>query len=276
MCGAAPLHLNRDTGMDLFTLIVLSLVQGITEFLPVSSSGHLILVSHVTGWEDQGLLIDIALHLGTLGAVMAYFRADCRSLIGAGRAMVTGSRSPDTRLLRLLTVATLPIVLAGFMAKGLLETSARQEHVVAVSTIVFALVLYAADRRHSCRGFDEIGYRDAMVIGAAQVLALIPGTSRSGVTMAAARFLGLSHEAAARFSMLLSIPTICAATVLALATLASAGSQITAPAFFTAALLAFAAGYISIGALMHWLRQADFTPFVIYRLILGGAILLLA
>ena len=195
--------------------IVLGLVQGLSEFLPISSSGHLILVPLVTGWTDQGLTFDVAVHIGSLGAVLLYFRKDLFDMIkGAGDWSEPGLlANPGRRLIALILMGTIPIIFGGVLIKMLIGTeNLRNAWVVGCTSIFFGSALYIADRIGAReRGINQMGFSDALIIGCAQVLALIPGTSRSGVTMTAARLLGLQRAEAARFSFLLSIPAILAA-----------------------------------------------------------------
>lgn len=268
--------------MPLLHLLILALVQGITEFLPISSSGHLILVPQLTGWEDQGVLIDIAVHVGTLAAVLLYFRRDTAGLTLAalGSLGVRPARRAvaDTIYLRLfwsLVIATLPVVMAGLAlsAAGLTEAM-RSVEVVAVAGIVFAIVLYVADQRGPRRHHvGDVKLKAALQIGLAQVLALIPGTSRAGVTMTAARALGFKRPDAARFSMLLAIPTIIAGGTLAGMELAQEGADGRWRDAAIGAALAFATALAAIHFLMQWLQRASMTIFVVYRIVLGLGLL---
>lgn len=260
--------------MALYHIIVLALVQGLTEFLPISSSGHLVVTSRVMGWPDQGIVIDIAVHVGTLVAVTMYFWRDVARVIAGTFRLLTFRGGPDARLAVMLLIATLPIVAAGFLAKDLVATLFRNVEVIAWATIGFALVLWAADRiGMTLHRVEHVTPGAALVIGLAQVLALIPGTSRSGITMTAARFLGMERVEAARFSLLLSIPTIAGAGALAGYDLWRSGDvQLGLDAAY-AAVLAMLAGFVAIAAMMRWLRTSGFGPFVIYRLALGGALL---
>ena len=260
--------------MPVLHLAVLALVQGVTEFLPISSSGHLILVPVLTGWPDQGLVVDVAVHVGTLGAVMLYFWRDLGAMAGGVVRFMGGDRDPGARLAGYVIVGTLPLVAAGYALDTYLPGGLRDPRIIAWATLGFGLVLYAADRfGMTFRRLDHVGLADAVVVGLAQVLALIPGTSRAGITMSAARLLGFERRDAARFSMLLSIPAILGAgTLKGLELYRSGDAQLTAAAFI-AALMAFAAALLTIWALMAWLRRATFTPFVVYRVVLGVGLL---
>lgn len=260
--------------MALYHIVVLALVQGLTEFLPISSSGHLVVTSRVLGWPDQGIIMDIAVHVGTLVAVTVYFWRDVLRIIVGTLRLLTFRGGPDARLALMLLIATLPIIIVGFLAKDLVTTLFRSVEVIAWATIGFGLVLWLADRvGMTLHRVEHVTAGSALVIGLAQVLALIPGTSRSGITMTAARFLGMERAEAARFSLLLSIPTIAGAGVLAGYDLWRSGDvQLGVDAAY-AAVLAMVAGIIAIAAMMRWLRTSGFGPFVIYRLALGGALL---
>ncbi len=260
--------------MPVLHLAVLALVQGVTEFLPISSSGHLILVPVLTGWPDQGLVMDVAVHVGTLGAVMVYFWRDLWSMIGGVLRFTGGSRDSGARLAGYVIVGTLPVIAAGYALNTTLPGGLRDPRVIAWATLGFGLVLYAADRfGMTFRRLEHIGLADAVIIGLAQVLALVPGTSRSGITMSAARLMGFERRDAARFSMLLSIPAILGAGTLKGLELYRAGDAELTAAALVGALMAFIAALLTIWALMAWLRRATFTPFAVYRVILGVGLL---
>ncbi|GAB4575231.1 MAG: undecaprenyl-diphosphate phosphatase [Rhodothalassiaceae bacterium] len=267
--------------MPLLHLLVLAIVQGITEFLPISSSGHLILIPALTGWPDQGLLLDVAVHVGTLAAVLVYFWRDTRGLALAGlgalglapaRRAVAGTA--HARLFWLLVVATLPVVIVGLALEtsGLLAQMRRAD-VIAVTSIGFGLLLYGADRWGArVRVMEDFRLKPALLIGLSQVLALIPGVSRSGITMTAARALGFRRVDAAHFSMLLAIPTTFAAGALGTVELMAAGSPAMILDAAIAAALAFLSALAAIHFLMKWLARADMTIFVLYRIALGFAL----
>ena len=247
------------------------------EFLPISSWGHLVLLKELTSWPDHGLVIEVAVHVGTLGAVVVYFRRDLWGMVlGMVRAM-RGRPEPGARLAALMVVGTIPVVVAGFAANRIFGDSLRTLEVVAWTTFVFAIVLYVADRRGmTVRRLEHLAFGDAIVIGLAQVLALVPGTSRSGITITAARMLGIERPDAARFSMLLAVPAVFGAGVLKSVELAGSPDPALTLASIIAAALAFATALIAIAGLMAWLRRAGFTPFVVYRLVLGAGLLVLA
>jgi undecaprenyl-diphosphatase len=262
--------------LPLLHIVVLALVQGITEFLPISSSGHLILVPGVTGWPDQGLATDVAAHVGTLLAVLVYFWRDVLAML-AGLGYLTAGRVDEGAKLALnIAVATLPALAIGFAAHRYLGDMLRSVHVVAWTMIVFGIVLYAADRIGlTVRRLGHMTLPQALVIGIAQTLAFVPGTSRSGITIVAARLFGYERAEAARFSFLLSIPAIAAAGLLEGYKLVQSGDlgQLH-DAALTAALSAFA-GIAAIAFMMRWLRSGNFTIFVVYRLLLGATLLYL-
>lgn len=255
-------------------ILVLAAVQGITEFLPISSSGHLILAGQVMDWPDQGLTVDVAVHIGSLFAVCLYFWRDMWQMaIGVGR-IATGRGGPQARLIGNIIVATIPIVGAGYFLKDQVETLFRTMEVIGWTTLGFGILLWLADRvGMTIRRVEHIAWPTALVIGIAQVLALVPGTSRSGITMTAARFLGMEREDAARFSMLISIPTILAAGLLKGYDVYLAGDLALTVDLGIAAGLSFVTALISIALMMAWLRRAGFGPFVLYRIALGSALL---
>jgi undecaprenyl-diphosphatase len=262
--------------MDFAQIIVLAIVQGVAEFLPISSSAHLILVPRVFGWTDQGLAIDAAMHLGTLAAVMVYFRRETADIFRGSFQLLVGRHSSDAARLALkIIAATVPVVIVGFLMKDLIGTELRNPLLIAATTTAFGIVLWVADRGQrlrSGRAFEEISPTQAVIIGLAQILALVPGVSRSGITMTAALFLGFKRDAGARFSMLLAIPTTAAAGLLASYELMKAGDAAVQSDALIAACLAFVVALVAIAGLMAWLRQATFTPFVVYRLALGTAL----
>lgn len=260
--------------MPIEQLIILALVQGITEFLPISSSAHLILVPQLTGAADQGPLIDVAVHVGTLGAVMLYLWRDVlQMLVGLGMAL-RGRPDAGFRLAMQLVLGTLPLVAAGYAASRYLGTELRSIQVIAWATLGFGILLWAVDRAGmTVRRIEHMGYGGAFFIGLSQVLALIPGTSRSGITMTAARLLGYERSEAARFSMLLAIPAILAAGTLAGIDLYKSGdTRLTADALIAGGL-SLVTALLAIVAMMGWLKRASFLPFVIYRILLGCGLL---
>ncbi|MEX2449757.1 MAG: undecaprenyl-diphosphate phosphatase [Rhodospirillales bacterium] len=263
--------------MTLLHIVVLALVQGITEFLPVSSSGHLALVPILTGWPDQGLVIDVAVHVGTLIAVVLYFWRDIGAMILGCWRFLRGRKDPGAKLAGLLILATVPVVVAGYVLNDHFPDTLRSLEVIAWATLGFGILLFIADKLGmTVRRIEHLHVSDAVIIGIAQVLALIPGTSRSGITMTAARIVGMERPDAARFSMLMSIPAILGAGTLKSLELIERGDAQLTSAALSAGGLAFIAALIAIAALMAWLRRASFTPFVIYRVLIGVGLLALS
>lgn len=263
--------------MTSFEIGVLALVQGITEFLPISSHAHLILVEGVLCSPAAGLDIFIAVHVGSLGAVLVYFRRDVWLMLAGLAGAFAGRGGQGLRLLALVVVATLPVLPAGYFVKAYAADALGTLVVIAWATLGFGLLLYLADRiGMTIRRIEHMGVGQALVIGLAQVLALMPGTSRSGITMTAARMLGFERSEAARFSLLLSIPTIVGAGTLAGLDLYRAGDAELQALALIAAALAFFAALTAISLMMAWLRHASFTPFVVYRVVLGAILLALA
>ncbi len=263
--------------MPLLQISVLAILQGITEFLPISSSGHLIVVPQLAGWSDQRLIMDVAVHVGTLAAVMAYFWRDVGQ-IAIGLVDLARNRSgPEMHLALQLVLATIPVVAAGLVVKILFAETLRSVVIIGWTTLGFGLVLFIADRVGlTVRRIEHMTYGAALAIGISQVLALIPGTSRSGITMTAARFLGFERVNAARFSLLLSIPTILTAGALAGLDLYQTGDARLQTDAAIAAGLSFLTALAAIALMMAWLKRAGFGPFVAYRVVLGGALLVYA
>ena len=264
--------------MELYQILLLAIVQGLTEFLPISSSAHLILAPHLLGFADQGLAFDVAVHVGSLGAVITYFRREVAAMTGAwlGSLRRPGPLSPDARLAWLVLVATLPIVAGGLLMKGLVETDLRSTLVIATTTVLFGLLLYWADVTGS-RSRDErsLTVRDALVIGLFQVLAVIPGTSRSGITMTAGMLLGLTRRAASRFSFLLAIPTILMSGALVSLELVESRAPVDWAALALGAVLSFGAAYLCIRLFLQTIEKLGMLPFVLYRLLLGTSLFIL-
>ena len=264
--------------MPLLHIAILALVQGVTEFLPISSSGHLVLVPWALGWPDQGIIIDVAVHVGTLGAVMAYLWRDVALITNGLWRMTKGKGVNDgAKLAFYLVLATLPVIGAGYAMHTFMPGGIRSIEVIGWATLGFGVLLWATDRFGlTVRRMEHLGLGDVMIIGVSQCLALIPGTSRSGITMAAARMLGMERLDCARFSMLLSIPAIVGAGVLKGLELYQSGDPVQAMAALTAAALAFVSAIVAIALMMAWLKRASFTPFVIYRIALGVFLLAVA
>lgn len=262
--------------MTIEQIIVLAVVQGVTEFLPISSSGHLILVPQIMHWHDQGLVVDVMTHLGTLLAILIYFWRDVARLIKGALELLKGRVTPDGRLAIYIVLATIPAVAFGIFLKeyGFTDLE-RNVAVVAWNTILYGILMLIADMvGPQEKTIANMTLGGALLIGVAQALALIPGTSRSGVTMTAARFLGYTRPDSARFSFLLGIPAIAGAGLFTVGDALASGEPITMDAVYTAALT-FVAGLAAIAFLMALVKRVSFLPFVLYRMVLGGFLLVL-
>lgn len=258
--------------MELLQALILAFIQGLTEFLPISSSAHLILPAQLLGWKDQGLAFDMVVHLGTLVAVMSYFRQDLRDmLLGSWQGMRERHLNPPLRLGLLVVLATVPAVVAGLAGRHWIETLFRQETIIIASTtVIFGLLLGISEKTGSHqRTLADLGFAAALLIGCFQMLALIPGTSRSGITMTAALLLGFTRTEAARFSFLMSIPVIAGACLLMLLDLLDKDGAVPwgvlGVAFITSTVIA----YCTIHFFLRLLDRLGMMPFVIYRLVLG-------
>ena len=259
--------------METIQTILLAIIQGLTEFLPISSSAHLILLSEISGWEDQGLAFDVALHFGTLLAVLLYFKDDLFNMFAHSNFQSTDSFVHSQ--LGIITVATIPVVLFGWSFSELIEQNLRSSMVIAMATIFFGLLLYLADSRKKNNNDTTVNLGIGFLIGLAQVFALIPGTSRSGVTITAGLFLGLSREEAAKFSFLLAIPVIIAATAFNLYKLTQV--EVLVFDYFDLLLgisVSFVVAFLTIKWFLRMVQKIGMLPFFIYRLILGALILL--
>ena len=267
--------------MLLFHIIILALVQGLTEFLPISSSGHLLFAHELLGHDSrdawaENLSLDIAVHVGTLAAVLLYFRKDVMSMItGVFKSNETPSALSGRKLALYVIIGSLPVVIAGFILYALAPPFLRSLEIMAWMTLIFGIVLGVADKLVPPeKEFDRLTLKDAFLIGLAQILALIPGTSRSGITMTAARFLGFDRQAAARFSLLLAIIAISGAGILGGADIFLSGNLTIGFDILLATLFAFVSGWAAIAVMMKWLERSSFMPFVIYRVILASALLI--
>lgn len=260
--------------MDIIQIIVLALVQGLTEFLPISSSAHLILVPFLTDWPDQGLAFDVAVHVGTLTAVVAYFRKEINKMFFAWFASLTGKHSEDSKLAWAVLIGTIPVGLAGLIFKDVISEHLRTPLVIAVTTIIFGLLLWYADwSAKRQRDEHSMSWKDIVVIGCAQAIALIPGTSRSGITITAGLMLGLTAPAAARFSFLLSIPVIILAGGVETLDYLKVASINDMSDLITGAVISAISAYMCIHFFLKLLERIGMTPFVIYRLLLGFILL---
>lgn len=263
--------------MLILQIVVLALIQGITEFLPISSSGHLLLVPALTGWKDQGVLTDVMVHMGSFLAVVVYFWKDCVNLLMGFIDMLRGRANAWGRLALMIVVGTIPAVVVGVILDkiGFMDMVRHMPVIVAWNAIIFGILLYVCDRFGlSSRRMSDMTWTPALIIGIAQAVAIIPGVSRSGITMTAARALGFERPEAARFAFLLGIPAIAGAGVLHLGEAAATGVTITVPMILTMVLTFFVAlGTITV--LMKLVRHVSFLPFAIYRVALGVVLLAL-
>ena len=265
--------------MPFLQILILAAIQGITEFLPISSSGHLILVPNFIGLMDQGLMMDVAVHVGTLAAVIIYFWRDILGMITALFRIfqqMANHRKFDAEfwLFCKLVIATLPTIMAGFYVNKYMGADLRTLELIGWTTLSFGILLFIADKINmTVRKMEHISFRGAFFIGLMQAVALVPGTSRAGITMTAARFLGVERQDAARFSLLLSIPTIIGAGVLKGFELSETENTVLIYDVLMLAGFSFLFALVAISLLMVWLRRASFTPFVIYRILLGCMLL---
>jgi undecaprenyl-diphosphatase len=269
--------------VPLYQAFVLGLVQGLSEFLPISSSGHLILTRWLFGWDPPGdesveKAFDVALHFGTLAAVIAYFRHDLARYAREGMRLLWRRERPidtDGRIAWLLIVATIPAAVVGVLFEDAIDSKLGTPAIIAVSLIVFGLLLGWADRRPGTRSVDEFHLRDAVIVGMAQTLALNPGTSRSGITMTAARQIGFDRDAAARVSFLLSLPVISGAVLVKVGGLLADGvPDGLGWALVVGVTTSAVSGWFAVWGTLRLVRTRTFAPFVVYRVVVGVAVLL--
>jgi undecaprenyl-diphosphatase len=262
--------------------LVMGIVQGLTEFLPVSSSGHLIIVPFLFGWHDpfiDSLAFSVMLHIGTLLALLIYFWTDWLRLVPAGLAAVRDRslrNDPDRRLAWLLLAATVPAAIVGFLFNDIIESNVREVGLVALTLVVGGGILWLADRRGSrAKGVADVSFPVATGIGVAQALALVPGISRSGISISAARFAGLDREAAARFSFLMATPVTAGAAIFELRKVVTgeAGVDVSVEPLIVGMVAAFISGMLAIGVLLRYVRTRSMNVFVWYRLVLAGVVL---
>ncbi len=262
--------------MDMIQVIILALIQGITEFLPISSSGHLILPAQLFGWTDQGLAFDVAVHIGTLAAIIGYFRKDIFAIITDWLASLLGRDSTfNSRLGWYLIFSTLPAVVFGLVLKKMgLDEAMRTVAVISGTTLIFGALLGWADLKSKrSQPIEQLSFKQAMLIGFAQAVALIPGTSRSGITMTAGLMLGLTRDAAARFSFLLSVPVILGAGLLLVLDLIKTPEPIDWSVLTIGALIAGISAWVCVHYFLAFINRIGLMPFVIYRMILGVVLL---
>ncbi|OAN19032.1 undecaprenyl-diphosphatase [Photobacterium jeanii] len=260
--------------MSHFEAFVLALIQGLTEFLPISSSAHLILPSQVFGWADQGLAFDVAVHVGTLAAVILYFRKEVVALLTAWVASIfKGHRSAESKLAWMIVLATIPACIFGLLMKDFIELYLRSAWVIACTTIIFGLLLWWVDKRATQQSNEyQADWKQSLFIGLAQAAAMIPGTSRSGATMTAALHLGFTREAAARFSFLMSIPIILLAGSYLSLKLVTSGQAIDFGGLGIGLAVSFVSAYACIHVFLKLVTRLGMLPFVIYRLLLGAGL----
>lgn len=256
--------------MDLFQAIILGIVQGLGEFLPISSSAHLVLVPWLAGWKYAGLTFDVALHVGTLLAVILFFWRDWLVLIGDG---LRGKRTVEGKLFWFLVLGTIPGGIGGYLLEDYAETIFRHPLLIGVLLMIMGVILHLADTRsRSVVRLEEVGLRESLLIGVSQTLAIIPGVSRSGITMTAGRILGLTRETSARFSFLLSTPIIAGAGLKKL-TEVSPG-EINA-AFLVGVAVSAVVGFLAIKFLISYLSRHSYSVFVWYRLLAGALVIII-
>jgi len=256
-------------------IVILAIVQGITEFLPISSSGHLVLVPYLFAWTDQGLAFDVAVHFGSLAAVCVFFRKDIASLLSGGVQILGGKMaSPESRMALAIALGTVPAALAGLLFASWIEENLRDPAVIVYTLAGYGILMAIADRYgRRERSLAAVGYKDAFIIGCAQALALVPGTSRSGITITAARFLGFERQDAARFSFLLSAPVIFLAASYKFIGLLASGEVVAWKELGLGVVVAAVVAYASIDVFMRVVTRIGLLPFTVYRLILAAVIL---
>ena len=260
-----------ENNIQILNILILAIIQGATEFFPVSSSAHLILFSKISGQTDQGLVIDTFLHLGSFFAVLAYFYNDIRLMLPQFRHTDSAKNS----LLIKIILATIPILIVGFFLYDFVEEYFRDPKIIAWTTIIFAIPLFYFDKKKGTKNLlNNMPLSQSLIIGLMQTLALIPGVSRSGITMTVSRSLGYSRSDSARFSILLSLPTILGASTLSLNKVIGSGDFHLGLEALISCILSFITSYLAIAFLMKWLKKATFTPFVIYRILFGIILLL--
>ncbi len=260
--------------MTTLQIIILAVVQGLTEFLPISSSGHLVLVPFFFEWDDQGLAFDVAVHFGSLAAVCIFFRKDIGALLGGGVRLLGGkSDTPGARMALVIAVGTIPAAIAGLLFASWIEANLRDPMVIVYTLAGYGILMAIADlkcRRE--RKIDQIGIKEGLIIGCAQALALVPGTSRSGITITAARFMGFERADAARFSFLLSAPVIFLAAAYKLLELVTGDSVVLWGELALGALVACVVAYLAIEFFMRFVTRTGLAPFSLYRVALAAVI----
>jgi len=256
--------------VSIWQAVIMGLIQGLGEFLPISSSGHLVLAPWIFNWEVPGITFDVALHMGTLAAVLLYFWRDWIKLL---KAALSGKDKENQRVFWYLVIGSIPAAAVGFLFDDVIENLLRSPVIVGFMLILFGIFLFLSDKTRQVRRLDSMNLRDALLIGAAQAIALIPGVSRSGVTITAARLFSYTREEAARFSFLLSTPVIFGAGVLKMTHLHPGDIN---PAFISGVLVSAIVGLLSISFLLQFIKRSSFALFVGYRIILGLLIIFLS
>ena len=261
--------------MTTLQIVVLAIVQGLTEFLPISSSGHLVLVPYLVEWTDQGLAFDVAVHFGSLIAVCLFFREDIMGLLRGGVRILGGDlKSPQSYMALAIALGTIPAAAAGLFFASWIENNLRDPSIIVYTLAGYGILMALADRfARREKGIADIRISDALVIGVAQALALVPGTSRSGVTITAGRLLGFERQDAARFSFLLSAPVILLATVYKGAELVLGDTVVAWGQLALGVVVSAIVAYLSIEFFMRFVSRIGLAPFAIYRLALAGLIL---
>ncbi len=263
--------------MDNLVIVVLALVQGLTEFLPISSSAHLVILPQLLNWPEQGLVFDVALHIGSLVAVLYYFRVEVKSMLKSWlRSLLGGEADQNSLLAWWVIIGTFPAVLAGFFLQGFIEEELRTPWIVAVASIGFGLLLWLADARaQQTRTEFELNLKDVLIIGCFQAVSLLPGTSRSGITITLGLFLGLTRIAAARFSFLLAIPIIVSSGVLQVVRMWTEVHPVEWFDLMSGAVISAISATLCIHFFLRLIERVGMLPFVIYRVLLGVVILVL-
>ncbi len=261
--------------MTTIQIVVLAIVQGLTEFLPISSSGHLVLVPYLVDWTDQGLAFDVAVHFGSLLAVVVFFRGDIAGLLRGGLQLIGGDRqAPQAYMTLAIVLGTVPAAAAGLVFASWIEANLRDPSIIVYTLAGYGILMALADRyARRTRGITDVRIGDALLIGTAQALALVPGTSRSGITITAARLLGFERQDAARFSFLLSAPVILLATVYKGGELMLSEAAVAWGELALGVIVSAVVAYLSIEFFMRVVTRIGLAPFAIYRLALAGIIL---
>lgn len=261
--------------MTTLQIVVLAIVQGLTEFLPISSSGHLVLAPYLLGWTDQGLAFDVAVHFGSLVAVCIFFRTDIASLFSGGIQVLGGNiKTPESRMALAIAMGTVPAAVSGLLFASWIEVNLRDPAVIVYTLSGYGILMAIADwLGKSERNMSQVGFKDALIIGCAQALALVPGTSRSGITITAARFLGFARQDAARFSFLLSAPVIFLAASYKFLQLITGEAAVAWGQLALGAVVSCVVAYLSIEFFMRFVARIGLAPFAIFRLILAATIL---